>query len=71
MVWEKQVENRIKRGGVYTLSGIGKVKVIGNVNQFGGRGNGGALFVECEIVESEREDYPIGSKHELNAEFMR
>ena len=67
MSWEQKVKSRIHKGSTYTVSGIGKVRVTGSINQFGSRG---ALFVWCEIVESESLKYPVGSRHELNAEFM-
>ena len=68
MSWETKVRNRIKTGSTYSMSSIGKVKVVGNISQFKGKG---ALFVMCEIVESKKEYYKVGSRHELNAEFMR
>ena len=70
MNWENETRNRIKSGGTYRMSNIGKVKVIGSISQFGGSGSGGALFVKCEIIESKSDHYKVGSTHELNAEFM-
>ena len=71
MSWTERVRNRVKKGGTYTMNSIGKVKVIGSISQYGGNGSGGALFVKCEIIETKNEQrYPVGSTHELNAEFM-
>lgn len=70
MGWENEIRNSIKKGNTYRMGGIGKVKVIGNVSQYGGKGSGGALFVKCKIVESVSKSYKIGDIHELNAEFM-
>ncbi len=70
MSWEKKVKQRIQTGNTYTMSNIGKVKVVGSISQYGGEGSGGALFVECIIIESTNSYYKVGSTHELNAEFM-
>lgn len=71
MSWEQSTRNKIVTGKNYRIYNIGIVKVIGNISQFGGDGSGGGLFVECEIVKTEdTENYPLGSTHELNAEFM-
>ncbi len=69
MDWTDKVKSRVKTGKTYSMS-MGKVKVIGQIRQFGGSGSGGALFVKCEIIESRSENYPVGSHHQLNAEFM-
>lgn len=70
MSWTDEARNRVQTGGTYSMSNIGKVKVVGSIRQYGGKGNGGALFVKCEIVESKSDYYKVGSFHQLNAEFM-
>ena len=71
--WTDEVRKRVKKGVTYKMQGIGKVKVVGEMWQYGGEGSGGALFVEAEIIERERSVstmYKNGTIHELSAEFM-
>lgn len=68
MSWIDDVVSRVQTGGIYRMSGIGEIKVVGSINQFGG--SRGALFVKCKVLKSESESYEVGSFHELNAEFM-
>ena len=67
MSWTEEVRNRVKKGNTYDMSRIGKVKVVGNINQFG---SNGMMYVKCEVLESKNSNYKVGVFYELNAEFM-
>lgn len=73
MSWQKETRDNIVKGRIYSFPSLGKVmkvKALGSVSQFGGHNSGGAIWAKVEIIEADNEVYPVGSVHDLNAEFM-
>lgn len=70
MSWQNDLSKRLSVGRTYTIDGT-KVKLLQaprGVSGYGG--HGGAVFVSCEVIDDGGR-WEKGTKHRLNAEFLR